>query len=260
MSFGLLKGKVVAVTGCSTGIGRAIAIGAARNGANLVLHHLGDDSTRSDIAQVESACHDLGAKTVVVPGDISDAKTASAIVSASVSSFSRLDILISNAGICPFHSFLDLPHPLWHRVQNVNLNGAFYAVQAAANQMASQSPKGGSIVAVSSISALMGGGEQCHYTPTKAGVKSLMESCAIALGPMGIRCNSVLPGTIETNINKEDLANPSKRADQIRRIPLGRLGEPEDLVGPALFFASDLSGYCTGASVLVDGGMAISLQ
>lgn len=117
------------------------------------------------------------------------------IVSAAVSSFSRIDVLVSNAGICPFHSFLDLPHPLWKRVQDVNLNGAFYVVQAVANQMAKQEPRGGSIVAVSSISALMGGGEQCHYTPTKAGIKSLMESCAIALGPMGIRCNSVLPGS-----------------------------------------------------------------
>lgn len=153
-----------------------------------------------------------------------------------------------------------MPLDLYHRVQNVNMNGAFYVTQAVANQMAHQSPRGGSIIAVSSISALMGGGGQTHYTPTKAGVRSLMESCAIALGPMGIRCNSVLPGTIETNINKEDLSDPVKRADQERRVPLGRLGKPEDLVGPTLFFASDLSGYCTGASLLVDGGMKISLQ
>lgn len=126
------------------------------------------------------------------------------IVKAGLASFSRIDALISNAGICPFHTFLDLPAPLWKKVQDVNLNGAFYVTQAVANQMAKQDiVKGregtwasgrGSIVAVSSISALMGGGEQCHYTPTKAGVKSLMESCAIALGPYGIRCNSVLPG------------------------------------------------------------------
>jgi len=111
-----------------------------------------------------------------------------------VQTFSRIDVLVSNAGICPFHAFLDLPHTLWRRVQDVNLNGAFFTVQAVANQMATQEPRGGSIVAISSISALMGGAEQSHYTPTKAGIKSLMESCAIALGPMGIRCNSILPG------------------------------------------------------------------
>ncbi len=87
-----------------------------------------------------------------------------------------------------------MPDELWHRVRAVNMDGSFYITRAVANAMATQSPQGGSIVAVSSISALMGGAEQTHYTPTKAGIKSLMESCAIALGPMGIRCNSVLPG------------------------------------------------------------------
>ncbi|RSH92094.1 hypothetical protein EHS25_008506 [Saitozyma podzolica] len=259
MAYNLLPGKVVVVTGCSTGIGRAIAIGAAKNGANLVLHHLGE-STLSDIKEVEAEVAKAGGKSVIVAGDIASEETATKIVAAAVSTFSRIDVLVSNAGVCPFHAFLDLPHSLWRRVQDINLNGAFFAVQAVANQMATQTPRGGSIVAISSISALMGGGEQAHYTPTKAGVKSLMESCAIALGPMGIRCNSVLPGTIETSINKEDLSDPVKRADQVRRVPLGRLGVPEDLAGPVLFMASDLSGYVNGASLLVDGGMAISLQ
>ena len=109
-------------------------------------------------------------------------------------------MLVSNAGICPFHTFLDMPFELYRRVGSVNMDGAFLVTQAVANQMSSQSPRGGSIVAISSISALMGGGEQTHYTPTKAGVKSLMESCAIALGPMGIRCNAVLPGTLLARI------------------------------------------------------------
>jgi L-rhamnose 1-dehydrogenase len=93
-----------------------------------------------------------------------------------------------------------MPFELYRRVGSVNMDGAFLVTQAVANQMSSQSPRGGSIVAISSISALMGGGEQTHYTPTKAGVKSLMESCAIALGPMGIRCNAVLPGTLLARI------------------------------------------------------------
>lgn len=132
----------------------------------------------------------------IVEGDISSPSIATAIVEAALRAFGRIDVLVSNAGICPFHTFLDLPHDLWKRVQDVNLNGAFYVVQAVANQMAKQTPQAGSIVAISSISALMGGAEQAHYTPTKAGLKSLMESCAIALGKLGIRCNSVLPGKI----------------------------------------------------------------
>jgi L-rhamnose 1-dehydrogenase len=119
---------------------------------------------------------------------------------------------------------------------------------------------GGSIIAISSISALVGGGMQAHYTPTKAGVHSLMQSCAIALGPYGIRCNSVMPGTIATDINKEDLSDPKKRAYMETRIPLGRLGEPRDVAGCVVFLASDLARYVTGAAVLVDGGMFVNLQ
>ena len=142
---------------------------------------------------------------------------------------------------------------------DVNLNGAFFAVQAAANQMVEQGD-GGSIIAVSSISALVGGGMQTHYTPTKAGVLSLMQSTAIALGGYGIRCNALLPGTIETEINRDDLSDTSKREYMISRTPLGRLGAPDDMGGPAVFLASDLAKYVTGAALLVDGGLYVNLQ
>lgn len=168
-------------------------------------------------------------------------------------------MFVSNAGICPFHGFLDMPREVLERTLRVNLHGAWYMTQAAANQMVAQG-HGGAIIAVSSISALVGGGMQTHYTPTKAGVHSLMQSCAIALGPKGIRCNSVLPGTIETDINREDLADPGKRAYMSGRIPLGRLGAPEDLAGPIVFLASDLAAYVTGAALLVDGGAFVNLQ
>ena len=141
----------------------------------------------------------------------------------------------------------------------VNLHGAYWMTQAAANQMVAQGD-GGAIVAVSSISALVGGEYQTHYTPTKAGVHSLMQSAAIALGKHNIRCNSVLPGTILTDINKEDLADPEKRARMAARIPLGRLGQPEDLAGPIVFLASDMARYVTGAALLVDGGAFVILQ
>jgi L-rhamnose 1-dehydrogenase len=119
---------------------------------------------------------------------------------------------------------------------------------------------GGAIIATSSISALVGGGMQTHYTPTKAGVHSLMQSCAIALGPYGIRCNSVLPGAIETDLNREDLSDPEKSAYFAKRIPLGRVGQPEDVAGCVVFLASDLARYVTGAALLVDGGMFVNLQ
>lgn len=135
---------------------------------------------------------------------------------------------------------LDTEH--WEFTLNTNLGGAFHATQAAARQMAAQG-HGGSIIGISSISALVGGGQQAHYTPTKAGVLSLMQSCACALGRYNIRCNALLPGTIKTQLNDKDLADPDKRKYMEGRIPLGRTGEPADLAGPAVFLASDLSNY-----------------
>lgn len=144
---------------------------------------------------------------------------------------------------------------------STNLNGAFFAVQAAAQQMAKQEPAGGSIIGISSISALVGGAGQTHYTPTKAGVLSLMQSTACALGKYGIRCNALLPGTVRTQLNDEDLADGSEKKTYMEgRIPLGRLGKPHDLAGPAVFLASDLSEYVTGAQLLVDGGLYVNLQ
>ena len=116
--------------------------------------------------------------------------------------------------------------------------------------MSSQTPPGGSIIGISSISALVGGGLQTHYTPTKAGVLSLMQSCAVALGKYGIRCNALLPGTIRTQLNEEDLRDEGKRGYMEGRIPLGRIGVPEDMMGPAVFLASGLSGYVVSISIL----------
>jgi L-rhamnose 1-dehydrogenase len=127
--------------------------------------------------------------------------------------------------------------------------------------MSTQSPPGGSIIGLSSISALVGGGLQAHYTPTKAGITSLMQSMAVALGKYNIRCNALLPGTIKTQLNEEDLNDDAKRTYMEGRIPLGRTGVPGDLAGPAVFLAcGELSGYMTGAQVLVDGGLFVNLQ
>lgn len=151
---------------------------------------------------------------------------------------------------------------LFSNTVRTNLDGAFYLVQAAARQMAlNQSPPGGSIIGISSISALVGGAQQCHYTPTKAGITSLMQSAACALGKHNIRCNALLPGTVRTQLNEEDLRDEGKRTYMEGRIPLGRIGKTEDLAGPAVFLAcEELSGYVTGAQLLVDGGLFVNLQ
>ena len=259
----LLKDKVVVVTGGSRGIGAAIAVAAARHGADVVINYWGDnDATYGKRSAVESVLHDVaatGRRAVALEGNVAEPETGAALVQAAVEQFGKVDVLASNAGICPFHAFLDMPPETLRRTVDVNLNGAFFVAQAAANQMKRQGT-GGAIVATSSISALVGGGMQTHYTPTKAGVHSLMQSCAIALGPYGIRCNSVMPGAILTDLNKDDLDNAEKRDYFAKRIPIGRYGEPADVADCVVFLASDMARYVTGAALLVDGGMFVNLQ
>jgi L-rhamnose 1-dehydrogenase len=259
----LLQNKVVVVTGGSRGIGRAIAVASARHGADVVINYWAsnDASYGRDAAAQEAvaAVTALGRRAIAIEGDVGQPATARQLVDGALQTFGRIDVLAANAGICPFHAFLDMPLELFQRTMAVNLHGAFYVTQAVAQQMKAQG-SGGAIIATSSISALVGGGMQVHYTPTKAGVHSLMQSCAIALGPHGIRCNSVMPGTITTELNQDDLSSPDKLAYMKARIPLGRLGAPEDVADAVVFLASDMARYITGASLLVDGGLFVNLQ
>lgn len=263
MNIKLLDNKVVIVTGGSRGIGRAIAIESARHGADVVVNYWAENDAyyghRTAAAQVVTDITLLGRRAISIEGDVREPATGQKLVDAALGAFGKVDVLAANAGICPFHAFLDIPIEVFKQTMEVNLHGAFYVTQAVARQMQRQG-WGGAIVATSSISALVGGGMQAHYTPTKAGIHSLMQSCAIALGPYGIRCNSVLPGTIATDINKEDLASPEKLAYMAGRIPLGRLGAPEDVASVVVFLASDMARYVTGAALLVDGGLFVNLQ
>ncbi|KAL8713221.1 MAG: hypothetical protein Q9220_002742 [cf. Caloplaca sp. 1 TL-2023] len=239
----LLQGKSAALTGGLTGIGRAITLGFLQHGCNVGINYLGGANDEFLLEQIKAEIPENGAKFLAVAGDISDPETSKRLVKEVVEQWGRLDVFVSNAGICQFAEFLEIEPDLLSKTIRTNLDGSFYAVQAAARQMASQSPSNGSIIAVSSISALVGGGRQTHYTPTKAGILSLMQSCAIALGKYGIRCNALLPGTIKTQLNEEDLANEEKRKYVEGRIPLGRTGVTEDMIGPAVFLASDMSQY-----------------
>lgn len=258
----ILLGKRAIVTGGSRGIGRGIALDFAREGADVAINHYAGADVAFDRDAAESVAEEvraLGRRAIVVEGDIGQAETATALVAATVTAFGGVDILASNAGICPFHGFLDMPETLLRSVIDVNLTGAFLVAQATARQMVAQGT-GGAIVATSSISALVGGAMQTHYTPTKAGVHSLMQSAAIALGPHGIRFNSVMPGAIATDINRDDWSDPAKRAYLDGRIPLGRFGMPEDVARVVSFLASDRAAYVTGAAILVDGGLFVNLQ
>lgn len=283
----LLEGKVAAITGAATGIGLSIAQAYLRHGAHVCINFL-DSKQQHDAALTLrsslSSLHIPENNLIFAPGDISKLETSERIISGCVSAWGRLDIFVSNAGICDFADFLSVTPDLLTTTLDVNLKGAYLAVQAAARQMAlNQSPPGGSIIGISSISALVGGAQQTHYTPTKAGVLSLMQSTACALGKYGVRCNALLPGTIETQLNEEDLARNGgeKRRYMEGRIPLGRVGKTEDMAGPAVFLACDeLSGYVvsrcepgriffreaadenvqTGAQLLVDGGLFVNLQ
>ena len=141
----------------------------------------------------------------------------------------------------------------------VNVNGAFYTCQSAARQMVRQG-HGGSIIGISSISALQGGGLQVHYTPSKAAIASMVQSMAVALAPYNIRCNALLPGTVHTQLADMDMKDEKKRAFLEQKIPMG-VGKAEDLAGPAVFLACDqLSNWMTGSQILVDGGMYAHLQ
>ncbi|KAJ8595914.1 NAD(P)-binding protein, partial [Rhizopogon salebrosus TDB-379] len=259
--------KVVCITGSSRGIGRACAIESAKHGATgLILHYFGDQETEAELQSLKVEINATSRNNCRVVGhshvtSISEVYGVShRFASRIVRTFKLSHVLVSNAGICPFAEFLTMPHATWERTRQVNLDGSFYVVQAVANQMKNQVPQGGSIIGLASISALVGGEFQCHYTPTKAGILSMMQSCAVALGKYNIRCNAILPGTIATDINKEDLANEEKQEYTIKRTALGRLGAPDDIAGPMVFLASDLAKYVTGAQLLVDGGLFVNLQ
>ncbi|KAK3898172.1 hypothetical protein C8A05DRAFT_19193 [Staphylotrichum tortipilum] len=270
----LLASKTAIITGGTTGIGRAITLAFLAQGCSVAVNHLGLPSDAPHLSSLLSEADALLAtatpdrqigRLAHLPGDVRDPATGEKLVKFCLEEFKvgRLDICVSNAGVCEFADFLSITPDLFANTVETNLTGAFHVVQAAARQMAlhNSPPGGGSVIGISSISALVGGGRQGHYTPTKAGVLSLMQSAAVALGGYGIRCNALLPGTVETQLNEEDLRGAEKRGYMEGRIPLGRVGEPKDVAGPAVFLAcEELSGYVTGAQVLVDGGLFVNLQ
>lgn len=247
----------VLVTGAARGIGRATAVRFGQEGARVAINHPPDEREHAEhTAELVTAA---GGEPYLVAADVADPAQVQAMADAVHAEFGPLDVLVNNAGICPFADFFDIDLELWDRTQHVNLRGVFLVTQAMTRRMV-EAGRGGRVVSVSSISAWVGGSRQVHYCTTKAGISSLMKSLAIVLGPHGITCNAVLPGTIETDINRDDLARPGKREMFAARIPLGRTGVPDDIAGAIWLLTRPEAGYVNGAELLVDGGMFVNLQ
>ena len=202
-----LQGKVAIVTGAAGGIGRAIAIRFGQEGARVAVVDVREVESLETVRLIEAA----GGQAVAVCVDVTDGAQVQTKVEAVLARWDRIDILVNDAGICPFEQFLDMSEALWDQVLDTNLKGYFLVSQAVAKAMVECGTRG-RIIAVSSISAEFGGSQQAHYCASKAGINLLVKSMAISLGPYGITCNAVLPGTVETDINRAALADPTTRA------------------------------------------------
>lgn len=247
-----LQGKVALVTGGSRSIGRAIALGFAREGADVAVNY------ERDAAAAESAAREIeamGRRALVVQADVSDSAQVAAMVRKVIETFGRIDILMNNAGGVIRAPFFDISEETWDRVIDVNLKGVFLVSQAVARHMVEQG--GGVIINTSSISAQVAYDELTHYQAAKAGVYMLTRGMAYELAKHNIRVNAIEPGLIETDLNRARLADPQVRSRRVGKIPLARPGRPEDLVGAAIYLASDESQFTTGAAIRVDGGQTV---
>lgn len=253
---GELAGKVALVTGASQGIGQGIALRLAVDGATVGVNHPGPEHSPQDTLQLIDAG---GGRAFSVSADVSDRQQVEAMIENVVARAGRLDILVNNAGICPLVEFHDATEDIFDRTVAVNLKGTWLCSQSAASQMLHRG-EGGRIVAISSINSIIGGSLQSHYGPTKAGQRALMNHLAVVLGPHGITCNSVLPGTIRTPLNEEFLADPNIMEQYSSRIPVRRLGHPADIASAVAFLARDDASYVNGAEILVDGGAIVNFS
>ncbi|SHE40628.1 3-oxoacyl-[acyl-carrier protein] reductase [Alkalibacter saccharofermentans DSM 14828] len=248
----MLKGKSAVVTGASKGIGKAIAIELAKNGADIVINYCSSEDAAKDLKKDIEA---LGSKAVLCCCDVSVPEEAKALVDLAVEKFGKIDILINNAGIglAP-PSALDITNEDFARVIDINLKGTFYCSMEAVREMMKRGS--GKIIGISSSAVEQPRGGTAAYSASKSGVELLMNSLAQEFGPYGINVNIVAPGPTETEMLK-DFFTPERKKEVESGIPLRRLAKPEDIAKAVLFLVSDMSGYITGQKILVDGGRTI---
>jgi glucose 1-dehydrogenase len=246
-----LEGKVALVTGASSGIGQAIAVRFAAEGAHVGVNYLPGGRRAEDAAAIVSG---LGTPGIAVAGDVSRREDADRMVGEMIDRFGRLDILVNNAGIEMKKPFVEITDDEWNRVIGVDLYGVFVMCQVAARQMVSQG-QGGKIVNVSSVHEDIPFPMYTPYCAAKGGVRMLMRNLAIELAPSRINVNNIAPGAIATPINQSVLNDPQALANATSEIPWGRFGRPEEVAAVAVFLASDEAEYVTGSTYYVDGGL-----
>jgi NAD(P)-dependent dehydrogenase (short-subunit alcohol dehydrogenase family) len=252
-----LKGRVALVTGASRNIGRAIALALAAEGADLVLN---TRANRDELEAVGAECRKAGVRAVPVLGDIADPAAVERMVAEGLAALGAIDVLVCNAAIRPHKAVTETSPEDWHRVLGVNLHSAFYLIRAVVPGMKER--RRGSIITLGGQSAITGRANTAAVTAAKHGLLGLVRALAAELGPSGIRVNMVVPGTIDTERRyaewyPEFRQAPPGSSEQLKRIPLGRLGRPEDIADACVFLASDASAYVTGDTIRVMGGSVI---
>lgn len=248
---GLLEGRCALVTGAARGIGRAVAAALAAHGARVVLADLDGAATRAAAEAIP------GAEGIAL--DVACEAATEAALDALAARGVVPDVAVPNAGILHLETAVDLPAERFRAVLEVNLTGAFLTARAAARRMG----RGGRIVFTTSLFGVRGGAQNAAYAASKFGMTGLMESMAADLAPRGITVNAVAPGQIETEMMERLVETrlagglPDPRERLLARIPLGRLGRPEEVAGAYVWLASDLASYVTGQTVVVDGGWQV---
>ena len=245
-----LTGKTAVVTGGSRGIGRAICIELAKQGANVVVNYSGSvDKAKQVVSEIEQ----LGAKAIAVQANVADSAAVDSMMKQAIEVFGTLDILVNNAGITRDNLLMRMKEQEWDEVVDTNLKGVFLCTKAVTRQMMKQ--RAGRIINISSIVGVAGNPGQANYVAAKAGVIGLTKTCAQELASRNILVNAIAPGFITTEMT-DSLPEELKEA-MLKQIPLAKLGQPEDVAKAVVFFASDQANYITGQTLHIDGGLVM---
>ncbi|MDQ2775698.1 MAG: SDR family oxidoreductase [Acidobacteriota bacterium] len=246
-----LQNKVAIVTGAATGIGQAIAIRFAREGAAVVVDYVGKPDAPN---KTEEEIKSFGGKTITVDADVSNPDQVQNLIDSALKAFGRLDIVVNNAGIEKKYAFVDYPLEALQKILAVNLVGPFLVAQSAARQMIKQG-QGGRIINISSVHEDLPMPTNSAYCASKGGLRMLARTICVELAKDKITVNNIGPGAVYTPIDADIEAKPEMEKSLMSEIPLNRWGKPEEIAGLAVYLASDEAGYVTGATYFIDGGM-----